>query len=494
MSMVKIVNPAGWDFDRPIAQQVHLSQQGLTGQDRRDFIKVASPAFVNVLDNIKVAKDEIPVHLIALGASEAYGPNRNGDGFKEATCKKHYKTFEKHARWYRNHVNKDPAKSYGYIKAAAYNDAMRRVELLVMLNATKQAAERNGGLVADRELEKLAKNEDIPVSMACRVPFDVCSGCGNRARTRSDYCTTDTCKYGGCKSNLTKVAEDGHILHVDNPDPTWFDISDVFRPADRIAYGAKADWLSKAASADEFTPGAAMAEYLGVTAPLGVILSQDDPHNWSASINGQVKLAYALALLERQGPKLAADTLRAFDPHVQGEILQEQLMVLGRPGGEKCAEALGALADNKIILPLRDFAKWIGKEAAVRGAHQLLPGAFDRFVEQGNIEARITHNRYMPSTKTASAAQRILSRNLREKYGLDDDAIRTRSMLSSIRGLKPPTLQNVLQTEKIASAEPEVKTLVEDYTLYKLAALHRIAATDQNFHLTGRLAIGQNWV
>lgn len=230
MGMVKIVNPGGWDFGRQIAQEIKVSSRGLIGNDRRDFLKVASHEFVDMIDNIKIAKDEVPVHLIALGAYEAYGPNRNGDGFKEAALKKYHPTFVKHAMWYRNHKNKDPRKSYGIVKASAYNDPMRRVELLSLLNKEASAAERNGGFVADLELEKIARGEDIPVSMACRVPHDVCSGCGHKARTRAEYCTGQTCKYGGCKDNLTKIAEDGHILSVFNPTPTFFDISKVYRP------------------------------------------------------------------------------------------------------------------------------------------------------------------------------------------------------------------------------------------------------------------------
>jgi hypothetical protein len=187
----------------------------------------------------------VPIHLIAIGATEFYGPNRNGDGFKEATLRKYAHTFvtkpvtREGAYFYRDHLNKNPLKSYGTVKAAFYHPAMHRVELLVALNGTKEAAERNNGLLADRELEKLARDDDgdaFGVSMACRVPFDVCSGCGNRARHRGEYCTARTCKYGGLAEAITKVAADGHVLHADNPDPAFFDISHVYRPADRTAY------------------------------------------------------------------------------------------------------------------------------------------------------------------------------------------------------------------------------------------------------------------
>ena len=204
MPMVKIVSPGGWDFDAPVAQMIKIGSRGLIGNDRGDFIKRASHVFLPFIDDIKVASDEVPVHLIALGASEAYGPNRNGDGFKEATCKQCYGTFEKFARFYRNHKNKDPQKSYGIVKKAAYNDKMRRVELLTLLNATKSAADRNGGYIADREIEKLARGDDLAVSMACRVPYDVCSWCGNHAASKEQYCKSASCKAGGCTDNLTR--------------------------------------------------------------------------------------------------------------------------------------------------------------------------------------------------------------------------------------------------------------------------------------------------
>ena len=252
MGMVKFVSPLGWDFQERIVTPVKVSSRGLMGSDRAEFLKTASHAFLPQLDNVKFAKDEVPVHLIALGSSEAYGPNRNGDGFKEATCREHHDTFVKFAKFFRNHKNKaekgDPF--FGVVKASAYNEDMRRVELLCGLNAEKSAADRNGGFVADSELEKLARGEDLPVSMACRVANDVCSFCKHAARNRDEYCTSEKCAAGGCRTNLTrlvKVGGDLHHLHVDNPNPTWFDISRVFRPADRIAYGAKADYLTKSA-------------------------------------------------------------------------------------------------------------------------------------------------------------------------------------------------------------------------------------------------------
>lgn len=496
MAMTKIIDPRGWDFDRPVAMMVKVSSRGLVGTDRRDFIKVAGHQFLDAIDNLKVAKDEVPIHLVALGASEYYGPNRNGDGFKAATCKEHHKTFEKYAKWFRNHKNKlsnnDPF--YGYVKQSAYNDAMHRVELLAMLNADKSAAERNGGFVADKELQKLAKDEDIPVSMACRVPFDVCSGCQKQARTRNEYCTGTTCKYGGCRDNLTKIAEDGHILHVDNPNPVWFDISNVYRPADRIAYGARADWLAKAA-AHAFTPGAEMAEMLGVTAPLGVCMGQNDAAYWGERIAGQIKLAQALAVIENDPFAGTSMSRRWCDGRVLGTLSEAQLQLIGPAGSEKAASALAAMADRKVILPLADFARWRGKEAAVEAAAVLLPGVFGRMAEADDLGERLTRNLFdVGHAKTAGLAVRGLVNNLVPSFSLESDAARERAMRSAVRYSDEPVLKTGFWNEKQAADHPDAAALAEEYAAYKVAALYRIAENDGEFHLTARLAVGQNRV
>lgn len=508
MAMVKIVSPSGWDFDGPVASLIKIASGGLRGNDRREFIKRASGvenAFLPFLDQVKFAADEEPVHLLALGASEAYGPNRNGDGFKEVNCKKYHDTFVKFARHYRNHKNKDPKISYGHLKLSAYNERMRRVELLVALNKEKSAADRNGGFIADKEMEKLARGEDIPVSMACRVPFDVCSMCGNRARTRDEYCKEASCRGGGCADNLTrmiKVGGDTHILHVDNPDPLWFDISTVFRPADRIAYGNKADYLMKAAS-DAFdgrygTDGAKLAADLGVMAPLAVILAQDTmlPGEWTPYLAAQIKLAHGLHAMEQNRDyDVHAETRRAFTADMMPRFTPDAMRALDiweQPKVEKVAAALGALADQKIIMPLCDFALLTKRASLVEDAAAFLFGAYGRMIADGSLERRVANNKYAPSEKLASFKQRQVAARSVQTHSLQKEAVQHRCQLSAIRGHRLPELKSTFGSEKKASDSPLVEELARDYAIYKLACLHRIAEFDPDFLLTARLSACQN--
>lgn len=499
--MLKVVDPCGWDWERPVAQLVKVSSRGLVGNDRSDFIKSAgsaAPVFLDAIDKIKVAEDEVPVHLLALGASEAYGPNRNGDGFKEATCRKYHDTFVKHARMYRNHRNKDPRESYGVIKASAYNEDMRRVELLVVLNGSEKAAQRNGGKVADSELEKLASKEDIPVSMACRVPFDVCSGCGNKARSRDEYCTAETCKYGGCRDNLTKIAEDGHILHVDNPDPLWFDISHVFRPADRIAYGTKADWLEKAA-AHAFLPGALAAELLGVTAPSDVHLIHEIRGGWNSETDGRIKLAHALAFLENDAQLLPREALRALDPVLRPPLSCDRLLKMGAVGSRRAAEHMCAMADCGIILPIREFATWIGKEASWPAAAQRLPRIYNSLLASGLHGDLIARNSLGIAVDVVPGSEAVkMARAMYDDWSLLPDAVSDRAMRHALASRAVPNVKNGIYIGESfikQAAQDESSALALSYALYKLAALHRAAAyIGDDFELTARLAIGQNRV
>lgn len=492
MALIKLVSPSGWDFEQRIVEPIKVSSRGLIGNDRQEFLKRASHSFLPTLDNVKFAKDEVPVHLIALGASEAYGPNRNGDGFKEATCRQHHDTFVKFAKFFRNHKNKaergDPF--YGHVKASAYNEDMRRVELLCALNAEKSAAERNGGFVADVELEKIARGEDMPVSMACRVPHDVCSFCKHAARTRDEYCTREKCAAGGCRTNLTrlvKVGNDLHHLHVDNPNPTWFDISRVFRPADRIAYGAKADYLTKAASDSgifELQDYIKMAEHS--SAPLDVILYQSGHHGfWSEKYAAQVKLGYGLASIERYERSGDANNCR---PFVTPAFPIEKLAKFGTA---QCDTQLAALADRKIILNLRDYSRLTDKEEYAKSASALLPDIYSRMAADESLPLRVESGMCAFIEKTANESSRMLAATLVADHSLQKEAVENRGFLSCIRGQHAP---EIVALEKSASCDENAEKLAKEYAMYKLASLWRIAATDNDFPLTVRLSLRQNQV
>lgn len=483
MSMLKLIQSGAQQFDEPVAQLIKISSRGLLGHDRQQFVKRAGAEFAHQLSLIKFAAGEIPIHLLAMGAHEKYGANRNADGFKQAMLEACHPTFVSHARFYRDHANRDPAKSYGVVKLSAYHRPMARVELICALNGTAEAAAQNGGLLADRELTKLANEEDIPVSMAIRVPYDVCSGCQNRARTRDEYCDSiengGHCKAGGLKHNLGRLLSDGHVLHADNPTGTFFDISHVWRPADRIAYVMG---QLKAASADRIVSGAERAELAELTAPASVLIGADVLPLTAQ----QLKLAHRLVDLERAW-RPSNDAL-AFVSSVQP--------CLASPphGHHKFAQVMRALVDARIVLPVREFltltADMTDKQAAdtAPAIQARLPGIYSRLLTAPNIEARLQDNPYLPGA-AASAEIRMWAAKQAAAFSLAEPYLTQRVRLAAIRQVQAD-LVPVRSLEKQATVATPYERLAEHYAMYKLAFLHAVQETDE----LARLAVLQNFV
>lgn len=190
--MIKIIYPDSNQLHDNIASIVPVHSRGVDS----DWIEKRA-SLGHLFEDIKPKdSNHSLIHLIAMGATDMYGPNRNGDSFykhaqkldlklpdwqrikladgsyheKNAETFKdrtetglydRYKTFEKFANVYKHHKNKPHRgdKIWGSVKAAAYNEPMERVELL---------AEVNNDEWKD-DLQKLAEGKDTSWSMACIV-------------------------------------------------------------------------------------------------------------------------------------------------------------------------------------------------------------------------------------------------------------------------------------------------------------------------------------
>lgn len=211
--------------------------------------KYASEAF-DYVKSVTPREGRTVLLVNAMGASETYDQNRNGDAFpwkpyrvgeartpcghsqcqpkdtrgwvnEDEVLTKHFKTFET-GGIFKHHVNGDIAKSLGKVEKAFWNDAMKRVELLLEV--------RND--LAPDVIEKVNSGILPSVSMGCRVRWDVCYICGHRAPTRKQYCEH------ALKMGYIDPAT-GMVYCVLNPSPHFFDISFVYRPADRTGFTLK---------------------------------------------------------------------------------------------------------------------------------------------------------------------------------------------------------------------------------------------------------------
>ena len=206
--------------------------------------KAAHADILKYIDTLSPKEGFTYLHINAMTAGEYHGSNRNADFFPEDNLRVYHKTFETSpAHVFRSHINKDPKKAYGKVIFAIYNENMHRVELI---------AECPNELVEDLNA-RIAAGDFPTTSMACKTPWDTCSICGNKAKSRQEYCHHLT-------NELGKLYPDGRKVYAINDAPLhFFDISIVVRPAD-----VNSSILQKVAN--EHTIGSAeLAEMEGLT-------------------------------------------------------------------------------------------------------------------------------------------------------------------------------------------------------------------------------------
>ncbi len=218
-----------------------LNKDGIekTAEEKK---KQVDSQIMDFIKGIKPDKDkEIYAHVIAMGTDEGWGHNSNIDCFpRKELVPSHtesygYKTFLK-AGVYTHHRNKDPNKSLGNIVVSIFNPIMQRVELIKRVDR-QLCKERDDCNIYDR----LMDGELIPTSMGCRVKWDQCSGCGNKARNKSEYCDH-------IKRMLGKVRSNGVVIKMINIEPILFDDSFVgnqaFKPASVISMLEERDGMN----------------------------------------------------------------------------------------------------------------------------------------------------------------------------------------------------------------------------------------------------------
>lgn len=189
---------------------------------------------------------KIAILVNALGASEFWGQNVNGDIFPEGAlihdCRCHPgqqhpvddftgKVVPPYGYWtflnafpYVHHRNKDPSRAFGAVNVSCWNPGMKRVELVVTID--RHLAMQHG---AQHIVDRIDRGEYPDVSMGSRVPYDRCTVCNHKSKTRADYCS--------CVKNIGmgKILDDGRQIGVINDYPRFFDISFVFIGADKTA-------------------------------------------------------------------------------------------------------------------------------------------------------------------------------------------------------------------------------------------------------------------
>lgn len=237
--------------------------------ENQSHVKEASSSAVSrdLIESHKPDKNHFMVHLIAMGDGENYGQNKNGDYWPKKANSSYHDTFVTNGHFFREHNNRSKDVSIGMVKASAHNDPMGRIELIIHGDKKK----------AEEEYELIKAGKALAFSMSARVPNDRCNICGNEATKSAEYCSHLK------KSMNQYLPEFQKFAYAINDKPTFFDISRVKNPADRIAYYLDYDFeeneLKKSASANKpiiFSDELARAE--GVIIPDSAVTDPEITH------------------------------------------------------------------------------------------------------------------------------------------------------------------------------------------------------------------------
>lgn len=310
--------------------------------DSLQHVKVASEA-LEYSKGVPKEPGKTSILVLAMGASEYYGPNRNGDAFRESELIKHHHTFETNAHVFKSHVNKDPAKSIGKVLKSFYNHDMHRVELIIQLDDE----------LCPDIVSKVRAQKDVAVSMGCRIKYDVCSICGNKAPTRAQYCKH-------LQYEMNDIYPDGRVVCADNPAPNFFDISVVYRPADRTGYMLKKVAFDGSGARER---GALSADLAIKAASLTVLASYlnkaADIEKMVEGVGAGVNMDNDASSLSEYEKSISAKWLKTMAPRVMAAYRSLDSRTISSLSRLGLSEALSTLAAHGIYLVTPEFMELV---------------------------------------------------------------------------------------------------------------------------------------
>lgn len=323
----------------------------------------------------------------------------------------------------------------------------------------------------------------------CRVPYDVCSCCGNQATSPRDYC--EHLKSG---SMLQYQPEFKKYAFAVNDKPTFFDISVVGKPADRIAHYLEYAFPNeedhqKAASVGAIITGTQWAEFEGVIIP-------DDSTNWPSDRREVLtKLAEAQAylsnkqLIKEAGKTPKAMYAREVVPLAYQEDLSDDEVKAFRnlePG-----TFFHEMAKRASVLPFHSFVSYIDgrpvdevkKDPIVKQALTIhLPGVFDGLLggsmpDIGNIFDGHGDGACNYDSSNDDVVQDFMDK-VEKKFSCKTEPVRTRIIkiitIKSASELADTSFKKAddLNIEIVDNAR--AKALAQSYAIYKVAAMREI--------------------
>lgn len=437
--MIKFTSNNDFNFD--------CASVELLRDTSKDLTKRAS---AKELMKVKKTANQEDLHIIAVGAYEGTGFNRNGDAFLEKDCEDNHHYFTRSNRAvHRHHKNKPTDPKFGNIKVSAYNKPMKRIELVVGLDRDKCA-----DILHEQET-----TGNTNWSMASKQAHDECSWCHHKAlddKTRCEH----------IPQNLGEINKIGEMCGMINPNPRWFEISYVRRPADRIGMS-----LGKVASDNNVVRPISQRDYFNLYGDLYV---PDDVYI-SKKASDKRFLLQKLAVIEKHVDMVAnTEPKNSKDSFIKehGHKINKTPSIDGSSMDElrkmDPSAVLKTLADHGIIFSPEDFSRYLFDNRLhkknMEGMKSHLPHAFNEFEHDGEVA---NNEKYEPSTSSKAPAElKNLTNKLEEKHSLNEGPAIRRIMMITISGNMEP------KHKEEATKEAADIELAKQYTAYKLAALN----------------------
>ena len=443
--MIKFTANIDFNFDVAVATIV------------TDMDVLTKRASARGLLNFQKTAGQTDLHIIALGAYEGTGFNRNGDAFLEEDCRNYHHLFKEAGRAvHRHHRNKPQDPKYGTIKASAYNEAMKRIELIVGLDNDKCAD----------ILDEQEKKGQTSWSMASKQAYDVCTWCNHKAKTDKDRCECIPSKIG-------ELNKQGVMCGMINPNPKWFEMSHVGRGADRIGLSLK---LASDQRIKPMLPSDYLQIYTGFQAP-------DDELIISKKAADKRVLLKKLAEMEKHVDAVAEGKGKGGSKELF--LRRQARLKKGKKIDDKDvdelrkhepAKALRSLGDNGVVLGPDEFSKYLfgnrAPQEVTEGMKSHLPHVFSNLEEKGDPEV-VNSEKFEPDQlgMLPKALKDLVSGLSNDHSMFGEPSVRRVMRITIELG---PKGDDIDLRAKPPTKNPADEKLAEVYASYKLAALQHM--------------------
>jgi hypothetical protein len=264
---------------------------------------------------------------------------------------------------------------------------------------------------------------------------------------------------------MTSMLKSGHVVGAINDYMTFFDISRVIRPADRIAWS-----LTKAAG-DMFKSAADLAfdpEY------------ETYPDISVLAVSMGPRLAKRAELLRKAAEIEKTINMKPATPLMKGVKPCGTEKKASLASYHSLPDMYRALADAGVCLPFEQWAyltlgqtKYASLSVELEQARRHLNGAFTRALN--DMDNVVRNSAYDPSENYPSAYMRKIASDLSSEYGLNIDQLRSRAIYNTISEGKSYKVYANSAGVKMAS---DIEGIIRNYITYKLAFLEHVENSD----------------